>query len=155
MIKDFLFPKLFTMFLVEARDSGVIVVTSSFEGIERPLFRIWLDSSKKYLMFSVAEPHDIENIKKDLYNMISYLVIGRFFKRSFLDNFFDKKEIKVLNKENISKGNKELYGFPYSYFRFKFDDGKDINKDEIIEELNKFKEMWNRTQNNLKILNVK
>lgn len=153
-LKDFLFPIISLSFLNEAKDQGVIVVIVNIDGNRKILLKIWLDSSKKNLMFSIVDGKDLLDHKKEIAKLMSILISGRFFKDSFIKQYLEKNGVQISKIENLSKGGADIYGLPFSYFRIRLNNSENLERQDVYNMLLDFKKYWNSLGVNMKILDI-
>ena len=153
-LKDYLFPIICYSFLNESKDPNVITISVNIDGNRKGILKVWLDSSKTNLMFSIVDGKDLVKHKKDVSNLMSTLISGKFFRDSFLKKYLEANGVKIIRIENLSKGGADIYGLQFSYFRIKLENSQDLDKQFLISMLLEFKRWWNSTGASMKILDI-
>jgi hypothetical protein len=154
LLKEILFPVMSEFLLLEVRDQNVVTLSASINGREKNILKIWLDSTKKNLMVALIDAFDLKDEKKELFNFMASLALGRFFNQSFIKKYLDRSEIRVLDIINVSKGNSELYGLPFAYFKIKLSNSENLDKQKLLEMMKEFKNYWNTANTKMKIINI-
>lgn len=155
MLKETLFPFIITTFLNEAKDLNVVTVVANVGGKGKDILKVWTDSTKKHLMLSTIDsPEELKRYEKEYDKMMSFLLEGGIFKKPYIYELLKELGIEVKEIKNISKANKDFYGSKHSYYTIQLEKAEQLDKNNLTAILNNFKNIWNKTNSELKIFNV-